>query len=77
MCNFTPVIRNKLTKQLESMTNLNYTTKELRTNSKGELRQVVTDYIDGKKVSLKHYEAFELHGELHIMRDHAVYTKYY
>ena len=54
-----------------------YNTVELRTNSKGELRQVVTTYIKGKKVSLKHYEAFELHGELRIMRDEAVYTKYY
>ena len=54
-----------------------YNTVELRTNSKGELRQVITTYINHKKVSIKHYVAFELHGELHIMNDDTVYTKYY
>lgn len=59
------------------MTQSIHQTKELRTNSKGELRQVITTFINGKKVSIIHYEAFELHGELHIMKDYKVYNKIY
>jgi len=59
------------------MTQSMHQTKELRTNSKGELRQVITTYINEKKVSIIHYEAIEMRGELHIIKDYKVYNKVY
>ena len=50
--------------------------EELREDSKGEFKQVVTCYKDGKKTDIKHYPAYMYNGELSVSEE-ATYTRYF